>query len=178
MPSPAKISAEVQAFIVRGHARFLSPTQVANAVGEEFGVTLDRTQVREYNPTQRDCGKKWRELFDQERATFLRELGSIGISHVAYRLEVRHRLLARVLTKIESAETVNPQLYATAQSLLDGAQQEAAMILGAGNANPAGSEFMSSPNGFDLPTAARALEASLSAAADMGKLLPMRRKTA
>lgn len=175
----SKLSGEIQAFIVRANARFNSPSKVVSLVAEEFEVEVTRMHVRQYNPEQnKELAKKWCDLYAEERTAFLRDLGSIGISHVAYRLEVRHRLLARVLTKIESAETVNPQLYATAQSLLDGAQQEAAMILGTGNANPSGSEFMSSPNGFDLLTAARALEASLSAAADMGKLLPMRRKTA
>ena len=85
----AILTDEIKAFIVRGLARYETPTQVAAAVQAQFGVTVTRQQVHEYNPgNPRPPASRWCELHAVTREKFLADLGQIGIAQKAYRLRM------------------------------------------------------------------------------------------
>lgn len=84
--------------IVQGLACFDTPTEVAKAVKEEFGLALSRQRIEAWNP-ERTAGARlkecWRELFYTTRARLLNELNEIPIFHRNYRLRVLQRLFCR-----------------------------------------------------------------------------------
>jgi hypothetical protein len=90
-----KLTELQRAEIVRAFARFGTPTEVAEAVGKEFGIELDRRQVWQYNPKNPKCAQKWRELHDEERERFIANLDELPIFHQAYRLHELQKLLDR-----------------------------------------------------------------------------------
>jgi len=96
----AKLTEPMKLFIVQALACFDTPTQVAKAVKEEFGVEITRQQVQRYDPTKvlgEDCSKKNRAIFEATRKEFLEDVGRIPIAQQAYRL----RVLQRTLDKVE-----------------------------------------------------------------------------
>jgi len=85
----ATLSNEVKSFIVQGLATYMTPTQVADAVADEFGETITRQTVAKHNPTKpagKDLGQEWVELFHECRKTFQEDLQAIPIANKAYRL--------------------------------------------------------------------------------------------
>ena len=70
---------EIKAFIVRGLARFDTPSQVAKAVKSDFGVEISRRHVYAYDPrcTQPPAAQ-WQELHAATRAAFLQDAASIA----------------------------------------------------------------------------------------------------
>lgn len=91
----AALSDDVKAFIVQALACFDTPTQVSDAVKEEFGLDVSRMQVSVYDPTKRmgrNLGKKWRALFDSTRKAFLDDASSIPIANQTFRLRALNRL--------------------------------------------------------------------------------------
>lgn len=82
----AKLTHEVQVFIVSKLACFLTPTEVAEAVKEEFDVTVSRQHVRSYNPEQGNNAKRWRKIFDETRKKYLSDVSDVGIAHQAHRV--------------------------------------------------------------------------------------------
>lgn len=99
------LSNEAKAFIVQALACFDTPTQVAKAVKEELGLEVTRQKVEAYDPTKRigaNLSKKWRELFETTRKTFIEDTSGIGISHRA----VRIRALQRMATKAEEMKNM------------------------------------------------------------------------
>jgi hypothetical protein len=97
----ATLSEAAKRFIVQALACYDTPTQVAEAVKEEFGIDVPRNQVGQYDPTKvagRTLAKKWRELFDDTRKRFREETEDIPIAQRAYRL----RALSRIAAKAES----------------------------------------------------------------------------
>jgi hypothetical protein len=73
-------------FIVRALACFDTPSQVAAAVREEFGIEVDRRRVQEYDPTKvgsRGLGKRWVAIFHETRKAFLEDVSTIPISSTA-----------------------------------------------------------------------------------------------
>ncbi|MCJ2127362.1 DUF2280 domain-containing protein [Methylobacterium sp. E-045] len=94
------LSDEVKTFIVQQLACFDSPSDVAKAVKEEFGLDVSRQAVEGYDPTKRagrSLSEVYRAVFDETRAEFLTDTARIGISHKAVRL----RTLARLAEKAE-----------------------------------------------------------------------------
>ena len=90
----AALSEEVKTFIVQRLACFDTPTQVAVAVKEEFGLEVSRQQVHTYSPGKgRRVHEKWVELHKATRAAYLKDTAAIGISHRAHRLARRERLI-------------------------------------------------------------------------------------
>ena len=86
-------------FIVQALACYDTPTQVSNAVREEFGIEVDRRRVHEYDPTRlggRGLGKKLKAVFDETRKAFLADVSTIPIASQAYRLRTLNRLLVKV----------------------------------------------------------------------------------
>jgi hypothetical protein len=89
-----RLKNEVQIFIVTEFARWRTPTQIAEAVKEEFGLNLDRQRVAFYNPDRggKQLPQKWKDLFAEMRRAYLADVGSVGIAHRAFRLSMLHRL--------------------------------------------------------------------------------------
>ena len=83
---------EVKAFIVRGLARYESPSRVAEAVKTVFGIEVNRQQVFSYHARgSRPPAERWCELFEVTQAAFLADLSAIGIAQKAVRLRMLER---------------------------------------------------------------------------------------
>ena len=91
----ATLSNEVKSFIVQGLATYMTPTQVVDAVADEFGETVVRQTVAKHDPTKpagKDLGQEWVELFHECRKTFQEDLQAIPIANKAYRLNMLDRM--------------------------------------------------------------------------------------
>ncbi|MGE8453049.1 MAG: DUF2280 domain-containing protein [Pseudomonadales bacterium] len=76
----AKLSEAEKRFIVQALACYDTPTQVVEAVKEEFGTVMDRGHVGCYDPTKvagKQLAKKWRDLFEETRKRFRKEVSEI-----------------------------------------------------------------------------------------------------
>ena len=94
----AKLTEAHKRFIVQALACGDTPSQVAEAVKDEYGLDVHRTQVAQYDPTKvagQGLAKKWRELFDATRKRFRDEIAEIPIADQAFRL----RQLGRIYDK-------------------------------------------------------------------------------
>lgn len=114
----AALSNDVKAFIVQALACFDTPSQVAAAVREEFGIEVSRQQCESHDPTKyagRDLAKRWRVLFEDTRKRFREETADIPIANRAYRL----RTLGRMAEKAEGMRN----LALTAQLLEQAAKE-------------------------------------------------------
>lgn len=114
----AALSNEVKAFIVQALACFDTPSQVAAAVREEFGLEVTRQKCEAHDPTKRagrDLAKRWVTLFEDTRKRFREETADIPIANRAYRL----RALGRMVEKAESMRN----LALTAQLLGQAAKE-------------------------------------------------------
>jgi hypothetical protein len=104
--------------ILTGLACFETPTQVAAAVKEKFGLVLSRQCIEAWHP-ERAAGArldaKWRDIFYTTRRGLLAELDNIPIACQAYRL----RRLERVLELAESMGNI-----ALAVSVIEQAAKE------------------------------------------------------
>lgn len=101
----AALRDEVKLFIVQALACFDTPTQVAKAVKEEFGLDVLRQQVAAYDPNcyvGRNLSAKWRTIFEDTRAKFREDTAAIPIASRAYRL----RALARMAQQAESMRNI------------------------------------------------------------------------
>jgi|AraplaMF_Col_mMF_1032025.scaffolds.fasta_scaffold00022_165 hypothetical protein len=87
---------EIKEFIVKALACYDTPTQVADAVNAQFGVTVSRQQVYRYDP---ECSEppaqRWRDLHAATRQALLRDAAAIGITHKMVRLRMLDRLAHR-----------------------------------------------------------------------------------
>ncbi len=85
----AKLGVKEKRFIVQALACWDTPTQVAAAVKEHFGLVLTRQQVAYYDPTTTmgvDVSKELRKLFHETRERFRSEIDDIPIANQAFRL--------------------------------------------------------------------------------------------
>ena len=101
----AKLSEAEKRFIVQALACYDTPTQVVEAVKEEFGTVVDRGHVGCYDPTKvadKELDKKWCDLFAATREGFKSEITEIPIAQRSYRLKV----LQRIVTKAESMKNM------------------------------------------------------------------------
>lgn len=108
----AVLKNDVKAFIVQALACFDTPTQVSQAVKQEFDVDVTRQQVEQHDPTKRagvNLAAKWQTLFHDTRQRFREETAEIPIANRAYRL----RGLGRMAEKAESMRNLalTAQLY-------------------------------------------------------------------
>jgi hypothetical protein len=100
--------------IVQGLACFDTPTEVAKAVNEEFGLELSRQRIEAWNP-ERAAGARlkahWRETFYATRKRLLAELDEIPLFHRSYRLRCLQRLLeqAEAISNISVANKAMEQ---------------------------------------------------------------------
>lgn len=114
----ATLNNEVKAFIVQALACFDTPSQVAAAVKEEFGIEITRQNCEIYDPTKRagrTLAKRWVTLFHDTRKRFREETADIPIANRAYRL----RTLGRIAEKAENMRN----LALTAQLLEQAAKE-------------------------------------------------------
>ncbi|MBW0236338.1 DUF2280 domain-containing protein [Pseudomonas sp. D1HM] len=108
----AALKSDVKAFIVQALACFDTPTQVSQAVKQEFDVDVTRQQVEQHDPTKRagvNLAAKWQTLFHDTRKRFREETAEIPIANRAYRL----RGLGRMAEKAENMRNLalTAQLY-------------------------------------------------------------------
>jgi hypothetical protein len=87
---------EIKAFIVRGLARYETPTRVAASVEAQFGVAIDRRQVYAYDPAgSRPPAQRWIDLHAATRAKFLAAVAEIGVAQKLVRLRMLDRFANR-----------------------------------------------------------------------------------
>ncbi|WP_313237873.1 DUF2280 domain-containing protein [Delftia acidovorans] len=98
----AKLSEAEKRFIVQALACYDTPTQVVEAVKEEFGTVMDRGHVGCYDPTKvagKQLAKKWRDLFEETRKRFRKEVSEIPIADQAYRMRQLQRMLQDAMSR-------------------------------------------------------------------------------
>ncbi|PVZ19935.1 MULTISPECIES: DUF2280 domain-containing protein [unclassified Pseudomonas] len=111
----ATLSNEVKAFIVQALACFDTPSQVAAAVRDEFGIEVTRQKCEAHDPTKRagrDLAKRWVVLFNDTRERFRTETAEIPIANRAYRL----RALGRFVEKAEGMRNIALAMQALEQA--------------------------------------------------------------
>jgi len=97
----AALKNDVKAFIVQALACFDTPTQVSQAVKQEFDVDVTRQQVEQHDPTKRagvNLAAKWQTLFHDTRKRFREETAEIPIANRAFRLRALNRFVERAET--------------------------------------------------------------------------------
>lgn len=97
----AVLKNDVKAFIVQALACFDTPTQVSQAVKQEFGIDVTRQQVEQHDPTKRagvNLAAKWQTLFHDTRKRFRDETAEIPIANRAFRLRAMNRFVERAET--------------------------------------------------------------------------------
>lgn len=98
----ATLTDDVKAFIVQALACHDTPSQVVEAVQEEFGIAVTRMQVQTYDPTKaqgKALSKKWREVFAATRARFLKETAEIPIATQSFRLRALQKMYERTAAR-------------------------------------------------------------------------------
>lgn len=94
----AALKNEVKSFIVQALACFDTPSQVSQAVKQEFDVDITRQQVEQHDPTKRagsHLALKWQTLFHDTRKRFREETADIPIANRAFRLRAMNRFVER-----------------------------------------------------------------------------------
>lgn len=98
----AALNNETKSFIVQALACFDTPSQVASAVREQYGVVVSRQQVETHDPTRKSSkglAKRWVTLFNDTRDGFRNEMVKEPIANRAVRL----RALGRMLEEAEAS---------------------------------------------------------------------------
>jgi len=114
----AVLQNEVKAFIVQALACFDTPSQVAELVQKEFGLTITRQKVESHDPTKisgKFLAKRWVTLFEDTRRRFRDDTADIPIANRAFRL----RALGRMAERAENMKNI-----ALAAQLLEQAAKE------------------------------------------------------
>jgi len=92
----ATLNNKVKAFIVQGLATYMTPSEVVEAVNQEFdGLKVTRQQVSNYDPSKAaaiNLSQKWKDLFKQFRDGFNNDIQAIPIANKAYRLNMLDRM--------------------------------------------------------------------------------------
>ncbi|MFD1558672.1 DUF2280 domain-containing protein [Paraburkholderia silviterrae] len=91
----ATLTDDVKRRIVQGLACYDTPSQVARAIKEEFGLSVTPQQCEAYDPTKaagKGVGKKYRAIFEAARAAYLQDQELIPIAHRARRLRILDRM--------------------------------------------------------------------------------------
>ncbi|HZX51495.1 MAG TPA: DUF2280 domain-containing protein [Pseudomonas sp.] len=97
----ATLNNEVKAFIVQALACFDTPSQVVQAVKQEFDIDVTRQLVESHDPTKRasrTLAARWQTLFHDTRKRFREDTADIPIANRAFRL----RALGRMAEKAEN----------------------------------------------------------------------------
>lgn len=137
MSERIELSDEVKTFVVQALACWDTPSEVARAVKDEFGLVVSRQAVERYDPTKRagaDLSAEFKALFEATRATFLAETATISVSHRSVRL----RRLQRMVDKAESmgAMALAAKLMEQAAREMGGTFTNALAVSGDGQGGP------------------------------------------
>jgi len=130
----AALNNEIKAFIVQSLACFDSPTQVATAVRDGFGVVVSRQQVETHDPTRKSSkglAKRWVTLFEDTRSSFREEMVKEPIANRSVRL----RALQRMFEEAEARGHV-----VMAMKLLEQAAKECGDLYTGGRVRTEGAE--------------------------------------
>lgn len=100
MPS---LTNEQKVFIVCGFAALMTPSEVSEAVNEEFKIKTTRQQVWRYSPDNPQTAEKWKVMYKERHERFLGDVSTIGVANKSYRLSEMQRLYRRI-------RRTNPQL--------------------------------------------------------------------
>lgn len=87
----ATLDNKVKAFIVYGLATYLTPSEVVEAVKQEYGIDVSRQQVNAYDPYKAsgvNLSQKWRDMFDKFRDEFLDNVKAIPVANLTFRLRM------------------------------------------------------------------------------------------
>jgi hypothetical protein len=98
----ASLTDEMKMYIVQCLACYDTPSQVADAVSEEFKIKVDRWQVQKYDPTKiagKDVAKRYKEVFDATRKAFLEDISKIPIASQSFRLRSLQRMHDYAMSK-------------------------------------------------------------------------------
>ncbi|WP_419795105.1 DUF2280 domain-containing protein [Pseudomonas palleroniana] len=101
----ANLNSEVKGFIVQALACFDTPSQVVEAVKQEFGIEISRQLCESHDATKRaskTLAAKWVTLFHDTRKRFREETAEIPIANRSHRL----RTLGRMAEKAESMKNI------------------------------------------------------------------------
>lgn len=101
MAGSEELADEVKTFIVQALACWDTPSEVAKAVKEEFGIEVSRQRVQGYDPTKKAgeaLSEQFKTLFKATRDEYIAETAQIPISYRAFRL----RKIARMAAKAET----------------------------------------------------------------------------
>lgn len=114
-----RLPVDVKRFIVMELACFRTPSQVAAAVKDEFGLEVGRQLVSSYDPAThqgRKLGKEWRALRERTRTTYLQRKENIGVANQLVRLtrmEEQYDRFERQIAELEATKgPVNRKLIA------------------------------------------------------------------
>lgn len=84
----AALSNDMKDFIVKRLACFETPSEVASAVLDQFGVKIERQQVSKYHADATEPpAKRWVAIFEATRKKFLDDTGAIPVAQRSYRLQ-------------------------------------------------------------------------------------------
>jgi len=111
----ATLNDAAKRFIVQALACYDTPTQVAEAVKEEFGLEVHRAHIAQYDPTKasgQKLAKKWRVIFEDTRRQFREHVAEIPIAQRAFRL----RTLQRLASKAEGQRNIVLAMQALEQA--------------------------------------------------------------
>jgi hypothetical protein len=87
-----RLTDEIREFIVRSLACYETPSQVAAAVHEVFGIAVSRQLVYKYDPNgSKPPAQRWIDLHAATRAKFLTDLAGIGVAQKVVRLAMLDR---------------------------------------------------------------------------------------
>lgn len=98
----AKLTDAHKRFIVQALACWDTPSQVAEAVRDEFGLDVPRMQIAQYDPTKvagAKLAKKWTDLFEATRKRFREEVAEIPIADQAFRLRALGKIYERHISR-------------------------------------------------------------------------------
>jgi len=93
---------EQKCYIVQALARFVSPSEVAAGVKQEYGIEVSMQALQVYDPTTvagRRLGEKYSQLFKETRTKYLADTSSIGIAQQAFRLNKLHEMAMNALSR-------------------------------------------------------------------------------
>lgn len=96
----AVLNDDIKLYIVQALARYESPSQVSEAVSEEFGLKVERSQVQKYDPTKaagKRLATKYRDIFEAVRKAFIDGVSQTPIAYQNYRLQVLQKNLDHAL---------------------------------------------------------------------------------
>jgi len=95
-PTPG-MNDEIRVFVIQALASFDGPSQVVEAVKQEYGVQMTPQAVQCYDPTKyagRNLKAKWRAIFEKARKAFIEDSSDIPIAHRSTRLRALQRMAA------------------------------------------------------------------------------------